>query len=88
MASTGVPPMPSSPSFDGLLRGHSMVADNYLLVGHIGRKILLLEDRERLDTEDDDDIYHHALAISLEAITVVQTEKERFHRLQGAYGEL
>lgn len=88
LASTGAPPMPSSSTFDGLLRGHFMVVKNYLLTGHIGRKIVLPGDWERLDTEDDDDIYHHALAANLEAMTAVQMGKERFYRMRGAYSEL
>lgn len=80
---------PMSPStFDDLLRGYTMMADNYLLVENIGRKFILPGDQGRLDAEDDDNDYHHAMAMNLEAMTAIQARKERFHKLHGAFGEL
>lgn len=76
------------PTFDDLLRGYTMVANNYLIAENIGRKIILPRDRERLDVEDDDDDYHHATVVNLEAGTAIQARKERFHKLHGAFGEL
>lgn len=63
-----------------------MVADNYLRAGHIGRKIMLPRDWERLDEGENEDVYHHTLAEILEVMTTIHLEKKRFIGSEGLIG--